>query len=166
MSGVPRTPAALKLMNGRGNGKDSAGREVNVLPATRGKPDMPEIIELDETAREEWERVVPGLVALNILKPEDHAILTAYCITYSQYISAVMRVQNEGPTIYVTTRGASGETTRKPMVNPMVKIMAESRNSLLKFAREFGLTPASESLVAGGTPDGKGDDGNPFAGTG
>ncbi len=165
--GTPRTPAGLKIIQGRGGGKDAAGREVQVLAANRGRPAKPEIVELDEDASAEWDRITPGLERLNLLKPEDFAVLTAYCITYSQWMAAVYKVQNEGTTIYVTTRGASGETTRKPIVNPNVKIMVERQSTMLKFAREFGLTPASEALVVGVSepPESPAaNNANPFAG--
>ncbi len=165
--GTPRTPAGLKLISGRGGGKDAAGREVQVLAADRGAPIMPDIIAGDDYAREEWQRITPGLEKLNLVKPEDHAILTAYCITYSQYLSAVAKVENEKPVVYVTTRAADGSTTRKPIVNPWYKIMAERQTTLLKFAREFGLTPAAESLVVGLSqpPESPAaNNANPFAG--
>ncbi len=165
--GTPRTPAGLKIIQGRGGGKDAAGREVQVLAADRGKPPIPDIVAGDDAAREEWERITPGLERLNLLKPEDAAILTSYCITWSQYMTLVAKVANEGPTVYVTTRGADGSTTRKPMVNPHYKLMAERQAMLLKFAREFGLTPASESLVVGLSqpPESPAaNNANPFAG--
>lgn len=161
----PQKPAALKLLNGRGPGKDSAGREVKVVPHDRTPPTKPEIVELDQDASDEWDRIVPGLDALQILKPQDRAILTAYCLTWSEYVSARYDVEREGTVIYVTVRGADGDSTRKPIPNPSYKIMAERQTTLLKFAREFGLTPSSEASAWNGKADeGQGaGSANPFA---
>jgi P27 family predicted phage terminase small subunit len=163
MAPTPK-PAALKLLNGRGPGKDSAGRPVVDVPHDRTPPRMPNVIREDPVAEEEWNRVVPGLNRLKILKPEDMATMTAYCLTWSQYLDAKAQVDREGITIYVTVKGSGGETTRKPIANPAYKVMAERQTALLRFAKEFGLTPASEAAAWNGKDDtSKADTTNPFA---
>ena len=38
----------------------------------------------DAEARAEWQRVVPGLERLDLLKPEDRAMLVVFCTTWSR----------------------------------------------------------------------------------
>ena len=59
-------PAALKLIGGRGNGRDSGGRVVNPGPAFRRLPPKPPTW-LSREAAAEWKRVVPGLQRLDLL---------------------------------------------------------------------------------------------------
>jgi P27 family predicted phage terminase small subunit len=172
-------PAALRLLNGRGDGKDSAGREVVVPPHDRTPPEPP--LHMHGEARAEWYRVVPGLDKLNILKPEDRATFVAYCETWAAYRLSYDKVygtgrptddeatrEGAGTTIYVTVRSADGGSTRKPIVNPEYKVLVESRTTLLKFAREFGLTPSSEGQAFHSTVpvDPSENVPNPFAGSG
>lgn len=162
MAPTPK-PAALKLINGRGNGKDSAGREVVTVPHERLAPRKPGYISEDEWASDEWDRVVPGLDKLQILKPQDVSALAAYCLTYSQWRAAVIDVEDEGTTIYVTVKSADGGTTRKPIVNPVYKVMIERQMTMLKFAKEFGLTPSSETAAWNGKTAPETGTANPFA---
>jgi P27 family predicted phage terminase small subunit len=43
-------------------------------------------------------------------------------------------------------RGSDGNAVR----NPLVQIAADAANNMLRFAREFGLTPLARSRVASG----------------
>ncbi|CFJ64825.1 phiRv1 phage protein [Mycobacterium tuberculosis] len=76
----PPKPARLKLVEGRSPGRDSGGRKVPESPKfIRQAPDAPDW--LDAEALAEWRRVAPTLERLDLLKPEDRALLSAYCET-------------------------------------------------------------------------------------
>jgi P27 family predicted phage terminase small subunit len=148
-------PAALKLLNGRGNGRDSAGRTVPVPPKfARQAPNPPDW--LSEEARAEWDRVVPGLEAVDLLKESDRAMLVAYCETWDMYMSAVLKVRAEGMTIVNPKTGLE----RK---HPVLGVLSEAAAQLRMFAREFGLTPAAEHALSK-APDGPGvEESDPYA---
>lgn len=150
----PPKPARLKLVEGRSPGRDSGGRQVPESPKfIRQAPDAPDW--LDAEALAEWRRVAPTLERLDLLKPEDRALLSAYCETWSVYVAAVQRVRAEGLTI---TSPKSGVVHR----NPAVTVAETARMHLLRLASEFGLTPAAEQRLAV-APGDDGDGLNPFA---
>lgn len=150
----PPKPARLKLVEGRSPGRDSGGQKVPESPKfIRQAPDAPDW--LDAEALAEWRRVAPTLERLDLLKPEDRALLSAYCETWSVYVAAVQRVRAEGLTI---TSPKSGVVHR----NPAVTVAETARMHLLRLASEFGLTPAAEQRLAV-APGDDGDGLNPFA---
>lgn len=153
-------PAALKLISGRGNGRDSGGRVVNTGPQFRRIPPKPPTW-LSREAAAEWRRVVPGLQRLDLLKEEDRAVLTAYCETWAQFVEATRTVTREGITDEVTTISASGSETTRTVPHPAVAIARSAGRELRAFAAQFGLTPSSEQALAKGPEDDPDD--NPFA---
>ncbi|WP_431980019.1 phage terminase small subunit P27 family [Streptomyces qinglanensis] len=144
-------PAALKLLKGRSEGTDTAGRPVNQGPAfKRVPPEPPEW--LTEEAAAEWARVVDGLSRLDLLKPEDRAGLSAYCEAWATFRSATETVQREGLTI---------EAKQGTLAHPAVAIARNAGRELRSWAAHFGLTPSTEQALAKGPDDGEDD--NPFA---
>ena len=148
--GRPAQPAALKLLKGRGEGKDSAGREVKVAGFRRLPPEPP--IELPELARQQWDKVVEELARLEILKPIDGPGLAAYCLTWAQYVEACREVDEHG----ITTTTSQGVG-----VSPWVRVRDTASRELRAWAREYGLTPSGEANVGGKSSDGD-EDSNPF----
>ncbi|MCX5522598.1 phage terminase small subunit P27 family [Streptomyces bobili] len=145
-------PAALKLLKGQGDGKDSGGRPVNPGPAFRRiAPNPPSWLSVE--AKAEWRRVVPGLTRLDILKEEDRAVLAAYCETWATFVEAIRQQHKEGLTI---------EAKQGTLPHPAVGIARNAGRELRSFAAHFGLTPSSEQALARGADDG-GEDDNPFA---
>ncbi|MFB7007881.1 MULTISPECIES: phage terminase small subunit P27 family [unclassified Streptomyces] len=145
-------PAALKLIKGRSPGRDSGGRPVNVGPAfKRLPPEAPSW--LSDEARAEWDRVVPGLTRLELLKEEDRAALAAYCESWSTFRTATEIVQREGLTI---------EAAQGTLPHPAVAIARNAGREVRTWAAHFGLTPSTEQALSRGSGDD--DDGdNPFA---
>jgi P27 family predicted phage terminase small subunit len=163
-SGRRSQPAKVLQMKGRRPGVDSGGRKIPDVPEfRRGAPDAPAW--LSDEARAEWDRVVPGLQLLDILKPEDRANLAAYCETWATFVMATRRVQDEGETVEHTTysHGPNGRTTRtNEIVNPFIAVARAAGKELRGFAAQFGLTPSSETALGkAGGGDG-GDEDNPF----
>jgi P27 family predicted phage terminase small subunit len=145
-------PAALRLIKGRAPGKDSAGRPVNSGPAfKRLPPEAPEW--LSEEARAEWDRVLPGLTRLDLLKPEDRAALAAYCEAWATFRQASELVQREGLTF---------EAKQGTLPHPAVGIARAAGRELRAWAAHFGLTPSTEGALARGSDDDPEED-NPFA---
>ena len=146
-------PPQLRLLKGVRPGRDSGGRKVKAPPSfQRTTPKPPTWLSREAAA--EWNRVVPGLQRLDILKEEDRAALTAYCETWSVFVDATRTVQREGLT---TTTAAGGI---KP--HPAVGIARTAGRELRSYAALFGLSPAAESAL-GAAPGPNDDDENPFA---
>ena len=144
-------PVALKLIEGRGNGRDSGGRKVAATPAfKRLPPSAPEW--LPDEARAEWERVVPELARLELLKPVDRAALTAYCLTWDRLVEA-QRV--------VTADGVLGQNSQGTVRHPAVAVVEAASKELRAWAGEFGFTPSAENKLA--VKDAADDEEDPFA---
>lgn len=155
-------PAALKLLKGRGAGVDSGGRKVERGPAFhREPPTAPSW--LSPEARAEWDRVVPGLVQLDILKAEDRAALSAYCETWARFVEASRDIAVNGLTVVNHSTRKDGTQSEWTTQNPSVGIAAAAGRELRMFAREFGLTPSSEAALAKGADDDGDEAENPFA---
>ncbi len=145
-------PAALRLLKGRGDGKDAAGRTVNQGPAfARVPPAAPTWLSREAAA--EWRRIVPGLARLDLLKPEDRAALASYCEAWSVFVEATRAIKAEGLTI---------EAKQGLLPHPAVGIQRAAGREVRAWAAHFGLTPSTEQALARGSDDGDEDD-NPFA---
>jgi P27 family predicted phage terminase small subunit len=130
-------PAALKLLNGRGPGKDSAGRPVNEGPKfVRSAPEPPTW--LGREAKAEWRRIVPELERLRLLSRVTRSSLTAYCETWEVFVRATKALHAGQLTI---------EAKQGTLAHPAVGIQRATGAELRKWATEYGLTPASEQKV-------------------
>lgn len=148
-------PAALLLLNGRGEGQDSAGRPVAPPPPfKRLAPSPPSW--LDREAKAEWKRVAPALERLDLVKPEDRATLAAYCETWSRFVTATRTVHREGIT-------ATNPDSGRMSVHPAVRVAEAAATQLRQYAEQFGLTPAAERNVAKRDDDRGEFEANPFA---
>lgn len=146
-------PAALQLLNGRGNGTDSGGRPVKAPPLfARVAPNPPSWLSREAAA--EWKRVAPGLQRLDLLKPEDRATLAAYCETWATFVTATRLVHAEGLTI---------EAKQGTLAHPAVGIARNAGRELRAFAGQFGLSPVAE-MALGRVGDDGAEDENPFSG--
>lgn len=156
-SGRIPAPAGLKLLHGRSEGRDSGVRKVPLPPRfIREAPAPPDW--LDDDAPAEWDRVVPHLEALDLLKPADQAALSCYCQAVADHVAAVKIIAREGRIIVNSQTGHQHP-------HPAVADARASRAQILQFAREFGLTASAESRFAKADdddPDGCGY--NPFSG--
>lgn len=149
-------PAGLKLIEGRGNGRDSGGRKVADLPAfKRLPPAAPEW--LPDEARAEWDRVVPELARLDLLKEIDRSALTAYCLTWDRLVQAQQQIQKDGSVLAENSQGR--------VRHPAVAVLEAASKELRAWAGEFGLTPSAEAKL-GRQESSDGEEANPFAGSG
>jgi P27 family predicted phage terminase small subunit len=149
---IPR-PAGLKLIEGRGPGRDSGGRIVAPTPSfERSAPPAPGW--LPDEARAEWERVVPELDRLGLLKSIDRAALAAYCMVWHRFVEASAIVAAEGMVLHDDKQGRAQR-------HPALLTAEAASKELRAWASEFGLTPSAEQRLAGAKGD-DGDQGNPF----
>ncbi|WP_405848138.1 phage terminase small subunit P27 family [Streptomyces niveus] len=156
MPSPKRKPAGLKLIEGSRPGRDSGGRKVSETPSfKRLPPEAPEW--LPDEARAEWERVVPELARLDLLKPVDRGALTAYCLTWDRLVQAQKQMDEDGSVLSTNSQGR--------VRHPAVAVIEAASKELRAWAGEFGLTPSAESRVAQ-QGDGNGGEANPFSGSG
>jgi P27 family predicted phage terminase small subunit len=92
----------------------------------------------DDIANYEWERVGNELIAKRLLSEVDLTAFTGYCLNVSRMVKAEREVQTKG-LVYMTEFG--------PKARPEVMIARQASAEALKFAKEFGLTPASRTRV-------------------
>lgn len=147
MAAPHKTPRALRVLNGAGNGRDSGNRKIEPeVPFERVAPDPPKW--LSGEARAEWDRVTPSLVRLGVLKAEDRAVLTAYCEVWATFVDATLELQRAG----LFENGPES-----------MRAQQSSSKELRALAAQLGLTPSSEAAVASRTKPVDDGDASAFA---
>lgn len=147
-------PVALKLIKGRSEGRDSGGRAVKPAPGfVRLPPTPPEWLPPEAAA--EWERVVPELQRLQLLKPPDRAALASYCLAWARIKEAQEIVSREGMVI-------SDDKQGRAQRHPALLTLEAASKELRAWCGEFGLTPSAEARVSRSEADDDGED-NPFS---
>jgi P27 family predicted phage terminase small subunit len=101
-------------------------------------------------AADEWWTVAVELHHMGVLTRIDLAPLAAYCHAYGQWRLAaetLARMQANDPAM----RGLLTKTKYGDVVqNPMVPIVRKAAADMVRYAAEFGLTPAARSRIAAG----------------
>lgn len=141
-----KKPKATKLEIIEGNpSKRPLKKEPDVSSDIPTPPDH-----LDAYAREEWERLAPGLHVLGLLYQVDRAVFAAYCAAYSRWRTAEEALQEKGKlrpggaSSALTSRSSRGSLTK----SPYVRISEESAKAMVKYAAEFGFTPSARARLA------------------
>lgn len=144
-------PAHLKILDGRGNGRDSGGRNVpEPPPFTRAVPDKP--ADLSPIAAEMWDAIVAELPKADLLKPLDGYALQVGCETFARWHEA-KRLRLSQP-----NGGLLAKTSQGMGVSPLVRVESEASREFRAWCAEFGLTPAAEvKLSTSADPANNGD---------
>jgi len=97
---------------------------------------------LGEEARREWRRIAPLLHRAGLLAEVDGTALGMLCEALAMYHEAkrVLAVGGEG-LIVVSDKGNTYQ-------HPAVGLMNSARADVLRWAREFGMTPAARSRIS------------------
>jgi P27 family predicted phage terminase small subunit len=125
----------MKLLTGNPGKRPMNMREPRPEPAI---PDCP--AELGEVARREWDRLASELGKLKLLTPLDRAALAAYCGAYALWAEAMEAIQKYGTMV----KSPSGY----PIQSPYVSIANRQAEIMMRYASEFGFTPASRSRIS------------------
>jgi P27 family predicted phage terminase small subunit len=147
MSGPRPTPTYLKLL--RGNpGKRAVNKGEPQPERPLAVPEPPAY--LGAYGAEEWRRVAPEMFRLGLLTVVDLHVFAAYCLAYESWRAAreaLARVAEHDPAfsglIIKTAKGTA-------MENPLFLAARQSAADMLKFAAEFGMTPAARSRISAG----------------
>jgi P27 family predicted phage terminase small subunit len=85
-----------------------------------------------------------------LLTTVDVAPLAAYCVSYQRWKSALEEFEKMAANDQVigglVVRGSEGQ----PRSNPLLKIAASAASDMVRYASEFGFTPAARSRIAAG----------------
>ena len=122
---APAPPGILKLTGAR------ASRARPPATISPGAPKRPAWLPKEAKAR--WKEVVPLLVKAGILSTLDRAIVSAYCVAWSEFVAASRLLAEEGRT---TETGKGG---LKP--HPAVGMQRTAVNMLRLTAAQLGLSP-------------------------
>jgi P27 family predicted phage terminase small subunit len=157
-SGPRPIPTQLKLL--RGNPGKQRLRDDPLRPEqSLDVPDPPAFI--TGYAADEWYAVATELHRLGVLTKVDCAPLAAYCYAYGQWRDAaemLASMANE-PARGLVILGTLG----KAVENPLIYIARKAAADMMRYAAEFGLTPAARSRITGGN-NGDDEQGSKFAG--
>jgi P27 family predicted phage terminase small subunit len=146
MRGRRPTPSHLRLLQGN----------PQHMPINKNEPQPPPVATVEAPdylsgyALDEWYRIAPGLRVMGLLTELDVHILAAYCIAYSRWREVeekLAEMREKDP----VTRGLLIDGK----INPLVKISRNCATELLRFAGEFGFTPAARTRISlgVGVPD-------------
>ena len=142
MAGKPK-PTKMKKLEGNPGLRKLPEHE---LEPPLNMPVMPAHFCAD--AKEEWERICPGLNHMGILTLVDCNALAAYCTAYALWAQswrAINGMTKEG----VLGSGLMIKTTNGNMIqNPLVGTANKAAREMVRFASEFGLTPAARARIA------------------
>ena len=152
---MPRAkkPAALKVVEGRGHGRDSGGRPIVEPPSFKRLPPA-KPAGMSEVAAAHWDRVVEDLARLDLLKPGDGGALEMLCESYARWHAArAFRLEE----------GVLGRNSQGTVRNPAVAVEEAAAREYRSWCHEFGLTPSAEAALA--TTEAPDANENPFAAT-
>jgi P27 family predicted phage terminase small subunit len=140
--GRKRTPTQLRILEG-----NPGKRPIPVEPdMSSGLPTPPP--HLIGYAREEWDRLAPGLHRLGILNDGDAMSFAAYCDAYGWWRVATeemhRRAEKGGPLAAIVDKTSNGNYVQ----NTLVGTANKARADMVRYASEFGLTPAARAKIA------------------
>ncbi len=138
-------PTHLKLL--RGNpGKEPINWNEPQPGVPPNVPDAPEF--LKGYAADEWYRVAEELYRLGLLTRVDMQPLAAYCHSYATWRTAVETLNEmasrDPQTHGLMVKGKNGGA----MQNPLVLTARQAANDMVRFAAEFGFSPAARSRIS------------------
>jgi P27 family predicted phage terminase small subunit len=152
-AGRKAAPPGLRLLQGRGDGKDSAGRKIPETPKFDRTAKLEKPADLSPDAEWLWDRVIDQVGGMGLLKPIDAASLEVMCETFARWREAAAKRKAVG----LLGKNAQGIVTA-----PWIGIEERASKEFRSWCAEYGITPAAEKNLAG-AGGGNGDDpDNPY----
>ena len=150
MKGRKPTPTHLRLL--QGNPHKYPIRNDEPQPKMLEAPPMP-LPFIEAYAREEWERLAPELTRMGLITLVDSAAFGAYCVSFARWRTAeeaLAAMASKDPVFRgLIARSKAGTA----MENPLVYISRRSAQEMLRFASEFGFSPAARCRIHTGIPN-------------
>jgi P27 family predicted phage terminase small subunit len=132
-------PTALKLLRGNPGRYPLNLREPQPL-LFEDAPKAPDF--LDGYALQEWRRIIGELHRMKLVTLVDINPLAAYCQCYKRWRTAEELLASE------PLKGKAGNGA--DVANPLIGIAEKSAAAMVKYAAEFGFTPAARSRITAG----------------
>jgi P27 family predicted phage terminase small subunit len=137
-------PTYLRVL--QGNRENRPLNKYEPKPPEYSPLEPPEILTAE--ARAEWQRVAEETYNLGLLTIVDVQVLAAYCQSYGRWVMAermlakiaTLDPQSNGLLI----KNANGNA----MVNPLVFVSINAARDMVRYAAEFGFTPAARTRIA------------------
>lgn len=114
-----------------------------------GTPDKPLHVSARAVASEEWDRLVPLVVARRTMSPLYLATMAAYCTCYADYVESELSKSREGFTRWVqdVTIDGAGQEHIKLRPHPALKESRDAQREMRAHAQQLGITPATTTRV-------------------
>lgn len=137
-------PTHLKILQGNpGKRRLEPEPEPTVPDSIPEPPDY-----LMVKAKEEWHRVAEELYRLGCLTVVDLTVLAAYCTSFAHWRiaeDALARMRERDPaTAAIMLKTKNGNA----MLNPLLIAANRAAADMVRYASEFGLSPAARSRIA------------------
>ena len=94
---------------------------------------------MSDYAREEWDRITHVLYDLGIISRIDRSALVGYCEAWGTYRDAKEKLKHSS----IIIKTIQGNVQQSPLLS----IANRASELMLKFAAEFGMTPAARAKV-------------------
>lgn len=147
MKGRKPTPTHLRLLQGNPQRKPVNTGEPMPTPLLEAPPPLAFI---EAYAAEEWQRLAPELQRMGLMTIVDSGPFGAYCVAYARWRTAeeaLALMAAKDPVMRgLIVRGKHGTA----MENPLVYTSRRAAQEMLRFAAEFGFTPAARSRIHSG----------------
>jgi len=134
--GPQPTPTALKLLRGNPGNKKINRAE----PKPAAGCAIPPMVKSDKRALAEWKRLEPMLLRLRVLTEADSIALGNLCLDVSLLERAQRKLADDG-LLYVVP------ATKHVQQNPILRVVSQTSDRVMRQLREFGLTPASRTAI-------------------
>lgn len=116
-----------------------------MVPATC--PDAPDF--LTGYSCDEWYRVGEELHRMQLLTVVDISVLAAYCVAYGRWRTAEEAIARIAANDHVMS-GLLIKRDAAVVQNPLVSIARKAAADMVRYASEFGFSPAARSRIATG----------------
>lgn len=144
--GARPAPTHLKLLRGNPSREDldySNEPQPDIGPEPPAAPEF-----LKGYAQAEWARIATELYHLKCLAGIDTHTLAAYCQAYAIWRTAVETLETMAARDPLTHGLMVKAKNGTAMQNPLMLTIRQSGNDMVRFAGEFGLSPAARSRIS------------------
>lgn len=146
--GPPRKPTVLKIITGNPGKRSLPKYEAQIAPAEPTPPAF-----LSDDAKVEWGRVCSMLYKVGLMTEADRAALGAYCQAYGRWAQAeralTRMAERDAVTSALMVKTSNGNAIQNPLAGIANKAMAD----MMRYATEFGMTPAARARVDATPPN-------------
>jgi P27 family predicted phage terminase small subunit len=145
MPGPRPTPTHLRLLRGNPSKRPVPNEPQPAIPD--GMPEAPPF--LGAYGRDEWWSTGVQLYQLGLLTVVDVQPFAAYCQSVHLWRTAIEKLkamaENDPTMAALLVKSRNGNA----MQNPLFLTARQCANDMLRYAAEFGLTPAARARIAG-----------------